>query len=78
MASYKPSLALPANRDLPEITIREFRIADYVWDFDPNENYIGVAIMAIKHNDKWYTDGNLNEYFEIEARNGWYTKARIN
>jgi len=68
---------LPANKDLPPITTCGFYVAPYVWDdFDPNKNYIGAAIMAVKDGDKWYNDGR-QEPFSIEARNGWYSDARI-
>ena len=68
---------MPANEDLPPITTCGFYVAPYVWDdFDPNKNYIGAAIMAVKDGDKWYNDAR-QEPFSIEARNGWYRNARI-
>ena len=72
---------MPANKELPAITTCGFYISNYVWDdFDSNINYIGAAIMAVKHDDgrkePWYVDGR-KEPFDIEARNGWYGHARI-
>ena len=69
--------ALPSNKDLPPIITCGFYVSNYVWDdFDPNKNYIGAAIMAVKQGDTWYHDGS-KEPFPIEARNGWYGNARI-
>ena len=69
--------ALPANKDLPPITTCGFYVSNYVWpDFDPNKNYIGAAIMAVRDGNEWYVDGRKKP-FPIEARNGWYGEAHI-
>ena len=69
--------ALPANKDLPPITTCGFYVSSYVWEgFDPNKNYIGAAIMAVKDGNEWYVDGR-KKAFPIEARNGWYGEAHI-
>ena len=68
---------MPANKDLPAITTCGFYVSNYVWDdFDPNKNYIGAAIMAVRDGDNWYVDGRKEPY-QVDARNGWYGQARI-
>ena len=47
---------------LPDITVNSFYMPNYgagkkgPLQFDPNKNYLGIIIMAIHSNGRWYTD----------------------
>ena len=63
-------LALPANGDVPEITLTGWYVAPYLPSFDPNRNYIGAVILAVHDGNRWYHDGRKDKW-NREARNHW-------
>ena len=47
------------NGVLPPITVENFLLSDYGAckdSFDPNKTYIGMIIMAVYANGRWFTD----------------------
>jgi len=64
------SYTLPANGDVPEITLTGFYVAPYLPYFNPNKNYIGAVILAVHDGNRWYHDGR-SEAWHREARNHW-------
>ena len=47
---------------IPKVTITGFYMSPIVGDFNPNENYIGFAILAIKDGRVWHHDGRKRPY----------------
>ena len=66
-------LALPANGDVPEITLTGWYVAPYLRSFDPNKNYIGAVILAVHDGNRWYHDGRKDIWLR-GARNDWYSR----
>jgi len=64
------SYTLPANGDVPEITLIGWYVAPYLPSFNPNRNYIGAVILAVHDGHRWYHDGRKDKW-QREARNHW-------